>query len=272
MLKISRSGYYAWVSRQDQPLTGREAEDETLLAEIRQINLAFAYYGYPRIHRELLERGHHVGRHRVARLMRENGIRACRGRVDRSRHRTAPALRRPEITDVVQRRFKAVVPNALWFTDITMIRTVQGWLYAAVIVDAFNREVIAWALDDLDTPRTVMRAITDAVTNRRPPPGCVIHSDRGYQYTAKTWIDYATDHDLVVSMGEHGDPHDNAVMESWFASFKSEALYPAGLPATRAEARARLFRYIWDYNHHRRHSTLGQVSPIIYATESSTCP
>lgn len=271
VLGVSRSGYYDWCRRQDLDPGARAVQDELLLAEIRQINLRFKYYGYPRVHRELLARGHHVGRHRVAKLMRTHGIRACRGRVYRN-HRTAPPVRRPEVTDLVGRDFSAVLPNRLWFTDITQIRTGEGWLFAAVILDAFNREVISWATDDIDNPRTAMRALVEAIASRRPSPDCIIHSDRGYQFTAKDWIDYSTDHHLVVSMGEHGDPHDNAVMESWFASFKNEELYPGGQPTTRAEARARLFSYIWDYNHHRRHSTLGYVAPIIYATESSTCP
>jgi len=271
VLGVSRSGYYDWCRRQNQRPSARVMQDELLLAEIRQINLRFRYYGYPRIHQELLARGHHVGRHRVARLMRAHGIRACRGRI-LLRPRSAPPSRRPEVVDQVRRDFHADVSDALWFTDITQIRTGQGWLYAAVILDAFNRQVISWAVDDLDTPRTAMRAFQEAVQTRRPPRGCIIHSDRGYQFTAKDWLDFALDHGISVSIGERKDPHDNAVIESWFASFKTEELYPHGQPATRAEARARLFHYIWDYNHHRRHSTLGYVAPIIYATESSMCP
>lgn len=271
VLGVSRSGYYDWCRRRDQQPSARAAQDELLLAEIRQINLRFRYYGYPRIHRELLDRGHHVGRHRVARLMRSNGIRACRGRV-LLRARSVPPARRPEVVDLVRRDFTAPLPDRLWFTDITQIRTGQGWLYAAVILDAFNRQVISWATEDLDSPRTAKRAFVEAVTSRRPPAGCIIHSDRGYQFTAKDWLDYATDQHLLVSIGEHGNPLDNAVMESWFASFKNEELYPGGQPTTRAEARRRLFDYIWDYNHYRRHSTLGYVAPIIYATKSSTCP
>jgi putative transposase len=271
VLGVSRSGYYGWCRRQDQEPSARRTQDELLLAEIRQINLQFGYYGYPRVHQELLARGHHVGRHRVARLMRSHGIRACRGRI-LLRPRSAPPVRRPEIVDLVGRDFHADVTDALWFTDITQIRTGQGWLYAAVILDAFNREVISWAVDDLDTPHTALRAFTEAIKIRRPPRGCIIHSDRGYQFTFKDWLGLAAGHGIVVSMGERKDPHDNAVIESWFASFKTEELYPHGQPATRAEARAQLFHYIWVYNHHRRHSTLGYVAPIIYATESSTCP
>ena len=271
VLGVSRSGYYDWCKRQAREPSARDLEDQVLLAEIRQINLRFKYYGYPRIHRELLARGHHVGRHRVAKLMHSHGIRACRGRVYRN-HRTAPPVRRPEVVDLVRRDFTSPLPDRLWFTDITQIRTDEGWLYVAVILDAFNRAVISWAVDDIDNPRTAKRALVEAVTARRPQAGCILHSDRGYQFTAKDWIDYATDHHLSVSMGEHGDPHDNAVMESWFASLKNEEIYPGGQPTTRAEARSRLFTYIWDYNHHRSHSTLGYDSPIIYASEASTCP
>jgi putative transposase len=108
--------------------------------------------------------------------------------------------------------------------------------------------------------------------SRHPLPGCIIHSDRGYQFTSADWLDLAVDHRMRVSIGERKTAVDNAVMESWFASFKNEAIYPHGQPTTRAEARARLFNYVWTYNHDRSHSTLGYVSPIIYATDSSICP
>ena len=271
VLGVGRSGYYDWLRRVGHAPHGRAAQNQALLAEIRQIHLACGYYGAPRIHQELLTRAHHVGRHRVARLMRAHGIHARRGKI-KARPRSAPPARRPDIGDYVRRDFHADTANALWFTDLTQIRTGQGWLYAAVILDAFNREVISWATADLETPSTVMRAFRQALQARRPPPGCIIHSDRGYQFTSTDWLDMAVDHRLRVSIGERKTAIDNAVMESWFASFKNEEIYPKGQPATRAQARARLFNYIWDYNHHRRHSTLGFVAPIIYATESSTCP
>jgi len=271
VLGVSRSGYYDWRQREASGPRGRAAEDLDLIAEIRQINLAFAYYGAPRIHQELLARHHHVGRHRVARLMRAHGIRACRGKV-KARPRSAPPIRRPQIRDHVRQDFHADVPNALWFTDLTQIRTGQGWLYAAVILDAFNREVISWTTADQEKLTTALRALQEALQSRRPRAGCIIHSDRGYQFTSVDWLDLATSRGMQVSIGERKTSVDNAVMESWFASFKNEELYPYGQPATRAEARTRLFNYIWTYNHYRRHSTLGYVSPIIYATQSSTCP
>lgn len=271
LLMVSRSGYYDWLGRDQQQPQGRAAENLVLLEEIHRVHTDFGYYGAPRIHRALLAAGHHVGRHRVARLMRLNGIRSCRGK-PKSRPRSAPPARRPEIPDLVERDFHADVPNALWFTDITQIRTSEGWLYVAVILDAFNREPVSWATAGHDTPKTAIAALTEAIKIRRPPPGCIIHSDRGYQFTAANWIELANHHRLRVSFGARRSCYDNAAMESWFASFKCEELYPGGQPATRAEARTRLFNYIWTYNTHRQHSTLGYVPPRTYAAQSSTCP
>lgn len=271
VLGVSRSGYYDWLDRVQAPPAGRAAADAELLAQIKAIHATFRYYGSPRVHQELLARDHHVGRHRVARLMRSHGIKACRGKI-KSRPRAAPPSRRPEITDRVHRDFHADVADALWFTDITQVRTGEGWLYAAVILDAFNREVITWAVANHETPRTALQALGDAIKIRRPAPGCIIHSDRGYQFTSGDWLNLAAAQGLQVSIGERKSCLDNAAMESWFASYKNEELYPNGQPRTRAEARTRLFGYIWDYNTQRRHSTLGYVSPKYYAEEASICP
>lgn len=271
VLGVSRSGYYDWLARANQRPRGRAAADVATWAEIHQIHLRFGYYGAPRIHRELLVRHHQAGRHRVARLMRLHGIRARRGKV-KSRPRAAPPARRREVSDRVQRHFHANVPNMLWFTDLTMIRTGQGWLRAAVVLDAYNREVISWATADYETPQTVLQALRDAIQLRRPAPGCVIHSDRGYQFTSAEWLDLSSGHGLTASIGERKSALDNAAMESWFASYKTEELYPHGQPATRDQARSRLFLYIWDYNNHRLHSTLGYTAPRRYAAEASICP
>ena len=267
---MSRSGYYAWQARLAAP-AGRAAEDLELVTEISRIHAEFAYYGSPRVHRELLARNHRAGRHRVARLMRVHGICAARCKI-KSRPRAAPPARRPEIGDLVRRNFRTGIPNTLWFTDVTQIRTGQGWLWAAVILDAFNREVISWSTAALDSPRTVQTALRDAVKTRRPAPNCIIHSDRGYQFTAHDWLDLARSSHLRVSIGERKSCYDNAVIESWFASFKNEEIYPKGTPFTRAEARSRLFHYIWAYNNRRLHSTLGYQAPTIYAAQASTCP
>jgi putative transposase len=270
VLGVSRSGYYDWLRRLEQP-TPRAAQDKVLLEEIRAIHAAFSYYGAPRVHQELLARSHRVGRHRVARLMRRNGIAAARCKI-KARPRAAPVARRPEIVDLVKRDFHADVPDALWFTDATQIRTGEGWLWAVIVLDAFSREVLSWATAGQESPRTALNALREALRLRRPPRDCIIHSDRGYQFTAKDWLDLAAGNGLRVSIGERKSCYDNAVMESWFASFKNEEIYPKGGPITRDEARARLFQYIWDYNNKRLHSSLGYVPPRLYATESSTCP
>jgi putative transposase len=270
VLGVSRSGYYAWAARLAVPSV-RARNDQVLLEEIRAIHARFAYYGSPRVHRELLAREHHAGRHRVARLMRVHGIRAARCKV-KSRARAAPPARRPEVGDLVRRRFQADVPDRVWFTDVTQIRTGQGRVWAAVVLDAFNREVVSWATEDHESPKTALRALSEAIKVRGPAEGCVIHSDRGYQYTAWDWLNFVAAHGLRASIGERKSCYDNAVMEAWFASFKNEEIYPKGTPFTRAEARARLFSYIWEYNTQRQHSTLGYVAPRDYTAHSSTCP
>ena len=264
MLGVSRSGYYDWLKRQQQPPYGRAATDARLLDHIRLIHGRFSYYGAPRIHAALRSKNILVGRHHVARLMRLHGIRARRGPL-KSRPRSAPPARRPDIGDRVRRRFRAAEPDRLWFTDVTAIRTGEGFLRAAVILDAHSRQVISWATDGRETPLTVIRALADAIRIRRPARGCIIHSDRGYQFTAHEWHALAARNGLTVSLGERKSALDNAAMESWFASFKNEDIYPNGLIKTKAEARSRLFDYIWDYNNHRLHSALGYRSPVDYA-------
>ncbi len=261
---MSRSGYYDWVKRVNGPPSVRAAQDAALLEEIRAIHKRFRFYGSPRIHRELLKRKHWVGRHRVARLMTTHGIRARRGKI-KSRPRSAPPKRKPEVGDLVKRAFVGETPNRIWFTDLTMIRTGQGMLRAAVILDSYNREVISWAVADHETPATVIKALDEAIRIRRPPRGCIIHSDRGYQFTSREWAELAARNGLRVSIGERKQPQDNAMMESWFASLKNEDIYPDGQPASIAEARMRLFRYIQLYNNDRMHSALGYLSPIEYS-------
>ncbi len=271
VLGVSTSGYYDWKHRLTSPPTARVTQTVSLITEIRAIHDKFGYYGAPRIHAELRAREHRVGRKRVARLMRANGICARRGKL-KSRPRSAPTRRRPEIGDLVKRDFHADVPNSLWFTDITQIRTSEGWLYAAVIVDAFNREVISWAVAGRETPNTVMNAFREAIQIRKPSEGCIIHSDRGYQFTSDDWSKIASTRKMSVSIGERKSCYDNATMESWFASLKTEEIYPKGQPETRREAGQRLFRYIWSYNTERLHSSLGYASPRDYAESSSICP
>lgn len=264
LLRVSTSGYYDWRKRMSQPPSGRAAADAQLIEQIRLIHGRFAYYGAPRIRHALAAQQIIAGRHRIARLMRLHGLQAQRGK-PKSRPRSAPPSRRPDITDRVQRRFNAPAADRLWFTDLTVIRTGEGFLHAAVVLDAYNREVISWSTSDYETPKTVMTALREAIAIRRPTAGCVIHSDRGYQFTSGDWNELAQHNELVVSIGEQKSALDNAAMESWFASLKTEDIHPAGSIRTRDDARSRLFDYIWEYNNHRLHSTLGYRSPINYA-------
>ncbi|OBI43972.1 hypothetical protein A5708_17680 [Mycobacterium colombiense] len=263
VLGVSRSGYYGWVKRVSSPPMGRAAEDAALLDKIKALHAEFSYYGAPRIHQALRRQDLIVGRHRVARIMRCNGIRAFRGRVE-IRRRSVPFHRRVDLVDHVQRNFAAEQPDRLWFTDTTLIKTTDGWLYVAAILDAYNREIITWRTSPVESAATAQQALAEAIMIRRPSPGCIVHSDRGYQYTAYEWTTLARRHGMVVSIGERKDPRDNAVMESWFASLKVEELYPKGVPSSRADARQRLFTYVWIYNNKRLHSSLGYQTPRSY--------
>ncbi len=180
--------------------------------------------------------------------MASNGICAWRGKI-KDRPRAAPPIRRPEIKDLVQRDFHAEVPDALWFTDLTQVRTGQGWLYAAAILDAFNHEIVSYADADRDTPQTALRALREAIRVRRPPPGCIIHSDRGYQFTSR-----ATGSTLAASSRpqrlnrrtqERSRQRDDGVLVRLLQERGDLSLR---IPATRPEARATLFSYVWDYN------------------------
>jgi putative transposase len=262
VLGVSRSGYYAWRARLAGPPGRRVADDLAVLDQIRQLHARFACYGSPRIHRELQAHQVRVGRHRVARLMRQHAIVARRGSTKRAR--SVPPQRRPEIGDRVRRQFTSPAPDRLWCTDITMIRTRQGWLRAAVILDVFSRKVISWSVDNREDPQTALRALREAIAIRRPRPGCVLHSDRGYQFTSWQWLDTATSAGLLPSIGERNSALDNAMIESWFAALKNETIYPAGDIATTTAARRLLFDHIVFHNTQRRHSALGYHSPDDY--------
>lgn len=197
--------------------------------------------------------------------MRENDIRAIRGK-PKTKPRAAPPIRRPEIKDLVRRIFDRPRPNMLWFTDLTMIRTGQGCLRAAVIIDAHSRRVLSWATADHETPNTAYTALRDAIALRKPPSRCIIHSDRGYQFTSETWLTIAREAGMLPSIGQNHSALDNAAMESWFGSFKNEALHPYPQPKTNNEARLELLKYITFYNTKRIHSSRGYQSPIAYET------
>jgi len=261
VLGVAKSAFYAWHKHQ---LSARARVDEELTNEIKDIyDASSCTYGAPRVHAELRHRGQRVGRKRVARLMRKAGL---VGRTPRRfRRTTIPDPSTPvEVQDLVQRQFDPTKPNQLWLSDITYIRTWQGWLYLAVILDAYSRKVVGWALADHMRTELVTAALQMALANRQPAPGLVCHSDRGSQYTSAAYRDLLDRHGLRHSVGQPGTCWDNAVAESFFATLKNELIY-VHVWATRQSARTAIFAFIegW-YNRFRLHSTLEYASPQVY--------
>jgi putative transposase len=261
VLGVSRAGYYAWKSRPPSP---RAAADQELTEQILKVHQrSRGTYGAPRVHAELrLDHGVHVGRKRVARLMRTAGLVGCHRRRRRGLTRRDPQA--APAPDLVQRRFTATAPDRLWTADITYIPTGAGWLYLAVVLDVFSRRVVGWAMAEHLRTELVIDALDMAIWNRRPPPGLVHHSDQGCQYTSLAFGRRLRDSGIVASMGSVGDCFDNAVTESFFATLECELLDRHRFP-THTQARMAVFDYLEGfYNPRRRHSALGYLSPADY--------
>jgi putative transposase len=256
VLQVAASGYYAWRHRQPSP---RAVANALLTEQIRTIHEhSRCTYGAPRVHADLRAREKRVSRKRVARLMRKAGL---VGRLPRRFRRTTIADQKAQIEDLVQRQFTAAAPDQKWFGDITYIRTWEGWLYLAVILDAYSRKVVGWAMADHLRTELATAALEMALTSRRPNPGLIHHTDRGVQYTSTAYGDLLTAHQARQSVGRPGTCWDNAVAESFFATLKNELIYRHSWP-TRHQAELAVFEFIagW-YNQHRRHSALGYCSP-----------
>lgn len=260
VLAVSESGYYAWRTRQPSARARRDAELRMLIAASHA--RSDATYGAPRVHEDLREAGHRVGRKRVARLMRAAGLVGVSktGAAPRPK-RTVPEM--PQAPDLVRRDFTATAPDALWVADITYVPTYAGFLYLAVVLDAFSRRVVGWAMSSNLKTAVVLDALQMAATQRRPTQ-VIHHSDQGSQYGALAFGQRCKELGVRPSMGSRGDAYDNAMAESFFATLECELLARRRF-TSHAEARLALFRYIegW-YNPHRRHSALGQQSPITF--------
>jgi putative transposase len=261
VLGVARAGYYAWACR---PPSDRSRSDALLGEQIRQIHdRSRGTNGAPRIHAELrLGLGVHVSRKRVARIMCEHGLQGVHRRRRGGLTRRDPAA--TPAPDLVQRRFAPPGPDQLWVADITQQRTDQGWLYLAVVLDAFSRRVVGWSMADHLRTELVLDALEMAISQRQPPPGLVCHSDHGCQYTSFAYGRRLHASGLVASMGTVGDALDNAVAESFFATLECELLDRYPWP-TRAGLRTAIFDFIEVfYNRQRRHSTLDYASPVSY--------
>jgi putative transposase len=258
LLGVSRSGYYAW---RKHPPSERERFDAVLSEKIETIHRnSRATYGAPRIHAELRAIGIRCGRKRVARLMRKEKLRgSLRGRRMKTTHRLlALKLAAP---DLVERNFASEGPDKLWVADITYVRSHEGFLYLALILDACSRKVVGWSMATHLRTELVIDALQMAIARRKPAPGLVHHSDRGVQYTSLSFGKRLEDEGLLPSMGQVGSAYDNALAESFVATLKTELLYRVSWP-TRQAVRTAIFEYIEGfYNTRRRHSALGYLSP-----------
>jgi putative transposase len=258
VLGVSQSGYFAWRSR---PASCRQREDLVLLAHIRS---AFARsnetYGSPRLTRELQDEGLHVGRRRTARLMRENGLKARQKR--RFKRTTDSQHAFPVAPNLLEQDFSAERPNQKWAADISYVWTSEGWLYLAVVLDLFARRVVGWAVSDRLHQELALEALRKALTIRQSAKGLIHHSDRGSQYCSIAYQAELKKHGIRISMSGKGNCFDNAVVETFFKSLKSELVWRTVFQ-TRAEAKQALGRYIDGfYNPVRRHSTLDYLSPV----------
>lgn len=255
VLDVAPSGYYAWLK---QPLSNRALEDARLLRLIRASFVASqGIYGAPRVFLDLREAGETCSKHRVVRLMRENRLRALHGYRTRRWSVGKPAVLIPNL---LQRQFTVTRPNKAWVTDITYIRTWQGWLYVAVVLDLFSRKIVGWSARPTIHRELVLDALLMAVRRRRPR-STLIHSDQGTQFGSDAWRRFCRSHRLEPSMSRKGNCWDNAVAESFFGSLKKERV-KKHIYKTRELAVADMADYIDTfYNRSRRHSHLGGVSP-----------
>ena len=262
VLKVSTSGYYAWRNRKPSK---RAREDAMLTEKIREIHdWSRGTYGAPRVHAALQDEGIRVGKKRVARLMKADGLRG----VSR-RKRPSTTIRekgaRPA-PDLVERDFNADEPDQLWVADITYVPTDAGYLYLSVVLDAFSRRIVGWAMTDHLRTELVLDAL-DMASEQRDPDETVHHSDQGSQYTAVAFGQRCTDAGVRPSMGSVGDCYDNAMCESFFATLECELIERKSY-TTRSEARLSVFDFIEGfYNPHRLHSALDYQAPIRYEKE-----
>ena len=253
------SGYYAW---HKQPKSKRAKQDERLLGLIKQFWLeSGGVYGYRKIHSDLRDHGESCGPNRVHRLMKQAGLKAQVG-YRKPRHKSGSS--HIVVPNRLQRQFSPDTPDQSWVTDITYIRTHEGWLYLAVVVDLFSRRVIGWSMQSRITKDLALDALLMAVWRRNPKSMVTVHSDQGSQYTSHDWSNFLNAHGLEGSMSRRGNCHDNAVAESFFQLLKRERV-KRKIYSTRDEARSDIFDYIeMFYNIKRRHGFNNQLSPVEY--------
>jgi putative transposase len=263
VLGVSRSGFYQF---RKGKFSRRGQENEWLLLKIKAIHQASrGTYGSPRIHAELCEQGETCSRKRVAKLMKQAGIAAKMRKRFKVTTRVNPKA--AAAPNLLQQDFTAEKPNHRWVADITYVATVEGWLYVAAVLDLFSRRIVGLAMSEQMTANLVLNALQQAVTHRQPLAGLTHHSDKGCQYTSNDFQRLLAKYGIVASMSGTGNCFDNAVMESFFHTLKTEHIYFEHYE-TRVQAKQSIFEYVEVfYNRKRRHSTLDYVSPMAYEAQ-----
>lgn len=262
MLEVHPSGYYAWLK---QPHSMRHKSDQRQIGLIKQCWLeSGGVYGYRKVHSDMRALGERIGINRVYRLMHANGLKAQVGYRKPRHYGGKPYLTSP---NTLNRQFNPTLPDQSWVTDITYIRTHEGWLYLAVVMDLFSRRIVGWSMQSRITKELVLDALLMAVWRRKPKSKVLIHSDQGSQYTSEDWDIFLKAHNLESSMSRRGNCHDNAVAESFFQLLKRERI-KRKIYNHRDEARQDIFDYIeLFYNSKRRHNSNNLLSPIDYENQ-----
>ncbi len=259
LLSVSRGGYYTWLKR---PTSLRSRENDKLKAKLDIFHGSHRAYGAPRIHAELRSQGFCCSRNRVARLMRQLGIKAKAKRKFKATTDSKHNL--PVASNVLDQNFDVAGPNKVWAADITYIPTQEEWLYLAVCIDLYSRMVVEWSMDSRITKQLVVDAFNMASRNRPGAQGLIHHSDRGSQYASQEFQNILQSYNMTCSMSRKGNCYDNAIVESFFNSLKTEWVHHHRYK-TRHEAKTSIFEYIEIfYNRQRRHSQLNYLSPVDY--------
>jgi putative transposase len=256
VFKLHRSGFYAWL---DKPLSDHAIEDQRLLKRIKEFYIASGgTYGSPWIHRDLRDAGEACSVHRVARIMQENKLKAQIG----YKRRYIKGGKLASVADnILDRNFNPEMPNLAWVSDITYVRTHEGFLYVATVLDLFSRRIVGWSMDKNIDRHLVIRALMMAVWKRQPKETVLVHSDQGSQYGSADYLSFLRENNLKPSMSRRGNCHDNAVAESFFATFKKRVTQRK-IYSTREDAKTEIFNFIeMFYNPIKRHSYTGGVSP-----------
>ena len=264
VIGASRSGYYRW---KRQPQSKRQKENEKILMEIRESHKnSNRTYGSPRITEDLQAQGTKCSKNRVARLMKVHGIVAKT--VKKFKATTDSKHNLPVAENLLKQNFAAAKPNTVWVSDITYVWTSEGWLYLAVILDLYSRQIVGWSMSERLTSDFVIKALYQAIGRRKPSTGCIFHSDRGVQYASIDFRAVLEGNGFIQSMSRKGNCYDNAVAESFFHTLKTEHVYDYRYE-TRSEATQSIFEYIeMFYNRCRRHSALGYRSPVSFELEA----